>query len=114
MPVNHYKFTDSQTEFLCYSDSEIDFPSDIPVETIALDIKPSSQPNIPIFQFEQLMFRAIHQRTRTPDKILEENNCITFNRLSAAYYLIQNKLLNKSASIRDLITQKYIEILEYE
>ena len=112
--LTHYKFSDSGTEFLCYSESEIKFPEGIPVKTIEENIKPSSKPDLPIYSFEQLLYRGIHQKSRIPDKILEENHCITFNQLSAAYYLIQNKLLNKPNSVREIIKQKYIEIMDYE
>ena len=111
--INKYKFKDSGNEFLCYSNNEIKFPEDISIELIESDINPAEHADIPILNFEGLMYRAVYQRARTIDKVLGENNCETFNQLSAAYFLIKNKQLNKPKSVRDAIEQKYSEIINY-
>ena len=111
--INKYKFTDTDTEFLCYSDNEIKFPEGIPVELIEENVDPSKYGDLPILHFESLLIRGMYQKARTRDKILAEHNCDTFNQLSAAYFLIKNKQLNKPKSIRDAIEQKYSEIIEY-
>lgn len=111
--VNKYKFTDSGTEFLCFSENEIKFPEGIPVECLQENVDPSKDGDIPILSFEQLMIRGIHQKARTIDKILAEHGCETFNQLSAAYFLIKNKQLNKPKSVRDAIEKKYSKVIEY-
>ena len=111
--LNKYKFTDTNTEFLCYSDNEIKFPEEIPVECLEENSDPSKNGDLPILHFEELMIRAIYQKTRTPDKILAEHNCDTFNKLSASYFLIKNKSLNKPKQVRDLIEKRYADIVYY-
>lgn len=111
--LNKYKFTDTNTEFLCYSDNEIKFPEEIPVECLEENSDPSQNGDLPILHFEELMIRAIYQKTRTPDKILAEHNCDTFNKLSASYFLIKNKALNKPKQVRDLIEKRYGDIISY-
>ena len=111
--LNKYKFTDTSTEFLCYSDNEIKFPEEIPVECLEENSDPSQNGDLPILHFEELMIRAIYQKTRTPDKILAEHNCDTFNKLSASYFLIKNKSLNKPKQVRDLIEKRYADIICY-
>lgn len=111
--LNYYKFTDTNTEFLCYSDNEIKFPEGIPVEMLKENVNPSNHPDIPILNFEQLIIRGIHQKARTIDKVLAEHGCDTFNQLSAAYYLIKQKQLNKPKSVRDAIEKKYADIICY-
>ena len=111
--LNKYKFTDTDTEFLCFSDNEIKFPEEIPVECSEENIDPSKYGDLPLVCFEELMFRSIHQKLRTDDKILAENNCDTFNKLSASYFLIKNKQLNKPKSVRDIIEKRYATIIHY-
>lgn len=111
--LNKYKFTDTDTEFLCFSDNEIKFPEEIPVECSEENIDPSKYGDLPLVCFEELMFRSIHQKLRTDDKILAENNCDTFNKLSASYFLIKNKQLNKPKSVRDIIEKRYAAIIHY-
>ena len=111
--LNKYKFTDTNTEFLCYSNNEIKFPEEIPVECLEENSDLSQNGDLPILHFEELMIRAIYQKTRTPDKILAEHNCDTFNKLSASYFLIKNKSLNKPKKVRDLIEKRYADIIHY-
>lgn len=111
--LNKYKFTDTNTEFLCYSDNEIKFPEGIPVEIIEENIDPSKYGDLPILHFEELMIRGIYQKARTNDKVLAEHNCDTFNKLSASYFLIKNKSLNKPKKVRDLIEKRYADIIYY-
>jgi hypothetical protein len=111
--INKYKFTDTLTEFLCYSDNEIKFPEGIPVEIVEENVDPSKHGDLPILHFEELMIRAMHQKARINDKILAEHNCDTFNKLSASYFLIKNKSLNKPKKVRDLIEKRYADIIHY-
>jgi hypothetical protein len=111
--VNKYKFTDTNTEFLCYSDNEIKFPEGIPVEIVEENVDPSKHGDLPILHFEELMIRGMYQKARTNDKILAEHNCDTFNKLSASYFLIKNKSLNKPKKVRDLIEKRYADIIHY-
>ena len=111
--LNKYKFIDTNTEFLCYSDNEIKFPEEIPVKCIEENSDLLQNGDLPILHFEELMIRAIYQKTRTPDKILAEHNCDTFNKLSASYFLIENKSLNKPKQVRDLIERRYADIICY-
>ena len=111
--LNKYKFTDTNTEFLCYSDNEIKFPEEIPVECTEENADPSQNGDLPILHFEELMIRALHQKARTNDKVLAEHNCDTFNKLSASYFLIKNKSLNKPKQVRDLIERRYADIICY-
>lgn len=111
--LNKYKFTDTDTEFLCFSDNEIEFPKNIPVECVEENVSPSEYGDLPLVNFEDLLYRGLHQRTRTDDKILAENNCDTFNKLSASYFLIKNKQLNKPKSVRDVIEKRYGTVIHY-
>ena len=111
--LNKYKFTDTNTEFLCFSNNEIKFPKEIPVECVEENSDPSKNGDLPILHFEELMIRALHQKARTNDKILAEHNCDTFNKLSASYFLIKNKSLNKPKQVRDLIEKRYGDIICY-
>jgi hypothetical protein len=97
--INKYKFKDSGNEFICYSNNEIKFPEDLPIELIESDINPAEHTDIPILNFEGLMYRSIYQRARTIDKVLGENNCETFNQLSAAYFLIKNINIHITTSV---------------
>ena len=54
-----------------------------------------------------------YQKARTNDKVLAEHNCDTFNKLSASYFLIKNKSLNKPKKVRDLIEKRYADIIHY-
>ena len=111
--INKYKFTDTLTEFLCYSDNEIKFPEGIPVEIVEENVDPSKHGDLPILHFEELMIRGMYQKARINDKILAEHNCDTFNKLSASYFLIKNKSLNKPKKVRDLIEKRYADIIHY-
>lgn len=111
--LNKYKFTDTSTEFLCYSDNEIKFPKGIPVELVEENSDPSKHGDLPILHFEELMIRGMYQKARTNDKILAEHNCDTFNKLSASYFLIKNKSLNKPKQVRNLIEKRYADIICY-
>lgn len=111
--VNKYKFTDIDTEFLCFSENEIRFPDDIPIECLQENVDPSKDGDLPLVSYEELMIRSVHQRARTNDKILAEHNCDTFNKLAASYFLIKNKQLNKPKSVRDLIEKRYADIIHY-
>ena len=103
----------TSTEFLCYSDNEIKFPEGIPVELVEENSDPSKNGDLPILHFESLLIRGLYQKARIMDKLLEENNCLTFNQLSASYFLIKNKQLNKPRRIRDIIEKKYADIICY-
>lgn len=111
--IGKYKFTDTQSEFLCYSDNEIKFPENVSVELIEENVDPSKNGDLPILNFEPLLIRGLYQKARIMDKLLEENNCLTFNQLSASYFLIKNKQLNKPRRIRDIIEKKYADIVCY-
>lgn len=111
--LNKYKFTDSNTEFLCFSEHQIEFPEGLPIECVQENVDPSKEGDLPIASFEELMFRSFHQKARTTDKILAEHNCDTFNKLSASYFLIKNKQLNKPKSVRDLIEKRYADLVDY-
>lgn len=111
--LNKYQFTDTNTEFLCFSDSEIKFPEEIPVKCIEENANLAENGDLPIVNFEELMIRGLHQRARTDDKILAEHNCDTFNKLAASYFLIKNKSLNKPKQVRDIIEERYAVIINY-
>lgn len=76
------------------------------------DVDPSTEENkfLPIYEYEQLMLISFHKRTS--DKKLEEVGISSFYDLQTAYFLIKAKSLNLSKSIRDLIEEKYITILD--
>ena len=66
--LNKYKFNNQ--EFLVYSDNEIKFPEDLQIQLLEENVDPSKESSIPILQFEQFMYRLLHQKSRIPDKIL--------------------------------------------
>lgn len=51
-------------------------------------------------------------KKRTKDKILEEEGISSYLDISAAYELLKFKSLNKSRRVRELVLEKYIEIIE--
>lgn len=109
--LNKYKFNNQ--EFLVYSDNEIKFPEDLQIQLLEENVDPSKESSIPILQFEQFMYRLLHQKSRIPDKILEEEGITTWDHFSLAYFLIRTKQFNKPKRIRDLVVQKYADVVHY-
>lgn len=112
MKINKYKFKDTNDEFLIYTLKDaLEFPSDsINLELIEENVKLIENKFLSILKIEDLFERIIkHNRTR--DLILAENQINSFNDLSTHYYLIKNKLSNLSKNVRNLVIEKYSEII---
>lgn len=112
--IKHCKLSNG-SEFLCWTNqSEITFPKEFEITILDTEIKDITQHtelhNIPVLQYEQLQARFV-SKCRTPDIQLEEEGIITFNDLWNAYTLLRMQKLYKSKRVRDLVEQKYKEVL---
>lgn len=107
---NHYKFKPTEAEFLLYGE-ELSLPED-EFELLHEDIDPSLNEyrTLEILSFDDCLSRIFNKRSR--DKILEEAGIISFEDFAGAYYLLRNKQLNKPKRIRDLVEEKYSEIIQ--
>jgi hypothetical protein len=110
--VNLYKFPDN-TEFLVYSDNTMEFPEMIKVELVKDNVDLSEYMDLPLMNYEQLIQRMFVKGARTSDKILSEERIESFRDLQIAYFLLKKKLLNKSKHVRDLVKEKYDNIIQY-
>ena len=104
---NHYKLND--IEFLVYGE-ELNVPDTF--ELLHEDIDPSIDEyrNLEILSISDMYARIVQKRTQ--DKILEDAGIRSFNDLSNAYFLIKTKELKKSRRVRELIEQKYNQVIE--
>lgn len=105
-----YSF-DSGKQFLGYTTSSevITFPEAYPITMDISDVKPSHYPDLEIINLDELFTTK-----RTVDKRLAEEHITTFSDLYYSNYLIKLNLFKKSANIRQLVLNKYADIMEYE
>ena len=104
----------NNTEFLCWTNQDkIEFPEGIEVleDEITNLAQQSEYHNLPIVQLEQMQARFVGHKVRVPDVRLEEVGIFTFNDLKNAYFLLRNNALQHSKRIRDLVEQKYQDVL---
>lgn len=110
--VNLYKFSDN-AEFLVYSDNTMEFPEALQIELVKENVDLSEYVNLPLMNYEQLIQRMFMKGVRTADKILSEERIESFYDLQTAYFLLMHKLLNKSKHVRDLVKEKYNDVIQY-
>lgn len=117
MILNKYKLKDSDQELLIYTLQE---DLSMPLDDLNLELieeHPNLEENkfIPILKAEDLLTRLIGKQRRTRDVILSEESIDSWNNLKAAYYAMKNRILYFSKRIREMITDKYSEIVnEYD
>lgn len=117
MKLNKYKLKDSDTELLIYTLTE---ELSLPLDDLNLELiqeNPNLEENkfIPILKAEDLLTRLIGKQRRTRDVILSEESIDSWNNLKAAYYVMRNRILYFPKRVREMITDKYSEIVnEYD
>lgn len=117
MILNKYKLKDSNQELLIYTLQE---DLSMPLDDLNLELieeHPNLEENkfIPILKAEDLLTRLIGKQRRTRDVILSEESIDSWNNLKAAYYAMRNRILYFPKRIREMITDKYSEIVnEYD
>lgn len=115
--LNKYKLKDSDQELLIYTLQE---DLSMPLDDLNLELieeHPNLEENkfIPILKAEDLLTRLIGKQRRTRDVILSEESIDSWNNLKAAYYAMRNRILYFSKRVREMITDKYSEIVnEYD
>lgn len=116
MKLNKYKLKDSDTELLIYTmTDELSLPlDDLSLELIQENPVLEENKFIPLIKAEDLLERIMtHGRTR--DTVLSEESIDSWNNLKAAYYAMRNRILYFSKRVREMITDKYSEIInEYD
>ena len=116
MKLNKYKLKDSDTELLIYTmTDELSLPlDDLSLELIQENPVLEENKFIPLIKAEDLLERIMtHGRTR--DTVLSEESIDSWNNLKAAYYAMRNRILYFPKRIREMITDKYSEIVnEYD
>lgn len=117
MILNKYKLKDSDQELLIYTLQE---DLSMPLDDLNLELieeHPNLEENkfILILKAEDLLTRIIGKQRRTRDVILSEESIDSWNNLKAAYYAMRNRILYFSKRVREMITDKYSEIVnEYD
>lgn len=113
MKISKYKWNDK--EFLIYSLEDKTLPEDIEEIQYVSDIPDvnSLESNwmIPIYNFNDFMMLFLPNKFNTRDKQLEQNNVTTFADLECEYCLIRYNKSNLSKHLRDLVIEKYSEII---
>lgn len=104
----------NNSEFLCWTNQDtIEFPEGIKIldDEITNIHQQTEYHDLPIYQLEQLQARFVGYKVRVPDVRLEEAGISTFNDLKNAYFLLRTKELELPKRIRDLVEQKYQDVL---
>jgi hypothetical protein len=91
----------------------MEFPEMIKVELVKENVDLSEYMDLPLMNYEQLIQRMFIKGARTSDKILSEERIESFRDLQIAYFLLKKKLLNKSKHVRDLVKEKYDNVIQY-
>ena len=112
MQCNKYKLKNS-LEFLAYAnnDEELSLNPFWEAELVEENVDPSKK--------EYCELQIIHApeswdiKKQTRDKRLENENILSYLDLANAYFLLRIKSLQKPKSIRDLVLEKYTEIVQF-
>ena len=112
MQCNKYKLKNS-LEFLAYSNDgeELSLNPFWEAELVEENIDPSKK--------EYCELQIIHApeswdiKKQTRDKKLENENILSYLDLANAYFLLRIKSLQKPKSIRDLVLEKYTEVVQF-
>ena len=112
MQCNKYKLKNN-LEFLAYSNDseELSLNPFWEAELVEENIDPSKK--------EYCELQIIHApeswdiKKQTRDKRLENENILSYLDLANAYFLLRIKSLQKPKSIRDLVLEKYTEVVQF-
>lgn len=112
MQCNKYKLKNS-LEFLAYSNNgeELSLNPFWEAELVEENIDPSKK--------EYCELQIIHApeswniKRQTRDKKLESEGILSYLDLANAYFLLRIKSLQKPKSIRDLVLEKYTEVVQF-
>ena len=112
MQCNKYKLKNS-LEFLAYAnnDEELSLNPFWEAELVEENVDPSKK--------EYCELQIIHApeswdiKKQTRDKKLENENILSYLDLANAYFLLRIKSLQKPKSIRDLVLEKYTEVVQF-
>lgn len=112
MQCNKYKLKNS-LEFLAYSNDgeELSLNPFWEAELVEENIDPSKK--------EYCELQIIHApeswniKRQTRDKKLENEGILSYLDLANAYFLLRIKSLQKPKSIRDLVLEKYTEVVQF-
>ena len=112
MQCNKYKLKNS-LEFLAYSNDgeELSLNPFWEAELVEENIDPSKK--------EYCELQIIHApdswniKRQTRDKKLESEGILSYLDLANAYFLLRIKSLQKPKSIRDLVLEKYTEVVQF-
>lgn len=112
MKCSKYKLK-NDTEFLAYANDgeELSISPLWDAELIEEDVDPSKKEccNLQIIHASESW--DIKKQTR--DKRLENEGILSYLDLANAFFLLRIKSLQKSKSIRDLVLEKYIEVVQF-
>lgn len=120
MKINKYKLTlpSTEQEFLVYSDKDdAKIPEDIVEiklvkEGITKQELDEVESYLPILEFNDFMLGFLPGKIRrSRDKILMDAGVISWTNLKTAYYEIRHMRSNHSKKERELIVEKYSEII---
>ena len=112
MQCNKYKLKNG-LEFLAYAnnDEELSFNPFWEAELVEENVDPSKK--------EYCELQIIHApeswdiKKQTRDKRLENEGILSYLDLANAYFLLRIKSLQKPKSIRDLVLEKYTEVVQF-
>ena len=112
MQCNKYKLKNS-LEFLAYAnnDEELSLSPFWEAELVEENVDPSKK--------EYCELQIIHApeswniKRQTRDKKLENEGILSYLDLANAYFLLRIKSLQKPKSIRDLVLEKYTEVVQF-
>lgn len=101
--------TPDNLEFVLYSlNDDISIPEESKIQL--QDIKIEDYPHTQIMSYIDLQISSLRPSYRTDTKKLAEEGISTYDDLKNAYFLLRNKQLKKSLSIRKLVEQRYSDI----
>lgn len=94
-------------------EKDFDFLKQLAINVLEENIKITEEnKSLPILFASELKLR-LFSKNRTSDLLLAENGINSFADLQAAYFLIQYKKFSASRRIRELVINKYANVLEY-
>lgn len=120
MKINKYKLTlpSTEQEFLVYSDKDdAKIPEDISEitlikEGITKKELDEAETFIPFYSFNDFMAMFLpKRRKRTRDKVLMDAGVISWANLETAYYEVRHMRSSYSKKEREMIVEKYSEII---
>ena len=115
MKIAKYKLNNN--DFLLYSVDDKTLPEDIKeiefIEEISNLESLLMNQLLPIYEFNDFMVLFLSTQTETRDKKLEREHIITFRDLECEYARIRYGISNLTKSNRDLVIEKYSEIINH-